>query len=119
MDEPGLSSVERLQNISKAVKQVRRFCDGKTESDFLADDMLSSSVLYQFLIIGEAIQFVDHEILKKYPYPWHLPRSFRNYIAHEYFGINLRQIFKTVEVLLPEFETLIDKMIEQEKTTNN
>jgi len=81
----------------------------------LSDEMLQSSVLYQFLVIGEAIQFVETEILKKYRYPWHLPRSFRNYIAHEYFGINYHQVFKTVKELLPDFKILVDHIIETEK----
>ena len=115
MDESRFSSIERLEHISKALGQIIRYCKSSTETDFLTDDLLSSGVLYQFLIIGEAIQYVDHDILKKHAYPWHLPRSFRNYIAHEYFGINLRQVFKTVTDLLPEFKVLIDKMIEDEK----
>ena len=43
------------------------------------------------------------------------PRSFRNYIAHAYFGINPSQVFKTVTDLLPGFKVLTDRMIEQEK----
>jgi uncharacterized protein with HEPN domain len=115
MDSFEPSSVEKLVHISTAIEQILKFCDGKTEADFLSDDMLSSSVLYQFIIIGEAIQFVDHKILKKHPYPWHLPRSFRNYIAHECFGMNLKQVFKTVTDLLPDFKVLVDRMIEQER----
>ena len=76
MDEPGFSSVERLEHISMAAGQIIQFCEGKSETDFLNDKLLNSGVLYQFLIMGEAIQYVDCNMLKKYPYPWHLPRSF-------------------------------------------
>ncbi len=48
--------------------------------------------------------YVDHEILKRYPYTWHLPRSFRNYVAHEYFGINLKQVYKTAKEVLPDLK---------------
>lgn len=115
MDKHEFSSVERLEHISRAVGLIIRYCDHKTETEFLEDEFLSSAVLYQFLIIGEAIQYVDRDLLKKYPYPWHLPRSFRNYIAHEYFGINLKMVYKTVTDLLPDFKVLIDRMIELEK----
>ena len=111
MDKYGISDIERLKHISEAVDLIFSFCDRKTETDFLNDTMLNSSVLYQFIIIGEAISHIDPELLKKYPYPWHLPKSFRNYIAHEYFEINLKQVFKTVSDLLPDFKMLIDKMI--------
>jgi uncharacterized protein with HEPN domain len=114
MDKYGLHDIERLRHISEAVDLILSFCEGKNETDFLSDQMLNSSVLYQFIIIGEAISRIDPEILKKYQYPWHLPKSFRNYIAHKYFGINLKQVFKTITVLLPEFKILIDRMIEEE-----
>jgi len=51
--------------------------------------------------IGETIQHVDVDIPEKYPYQWHLPRSFRSYAAHEYFGINLSQINKQSESYYP------------------
>jgi len=115
MDKYGLTSIERLEHISTASGEIITFCSGKSESEFLSDNMLHSGVLYKFLVIGEAILYVESEILKKYPYPWHLPRSFRNYIAHEYFGINLRQVYKTATDLLPDFKALIDLIIEKEK----
>jgi uncharacterized protein with HEPN domain len=110
----GISDLERLKHISEAVEMIISFCHGKTEDDFINDNMLNSSVLYQFIIIGEAIRYVNPELLAKYDYPWHLPRSFRNYVAHEYFGVNLKQVYKTVTHLLPEFKQLIDRMIEEE-----
>jgi uncharacterized protein with HEPN domain len=110
----GLSGIERLQDISDAIDLILKFCHGKSEIDFIEDKMLSSSVLYQFIIIGEAIRNVDPVLLGKYEYPWHLPRSFRNYAAHEYFEINLKQVYKTITDLLPEFKILIDRMIEEE-----
>jgi uncharacterized protein with HEPN domain len=109
----GLSDVERLKHISEAVESILTFCDGKTEADFLRDNMLNSSVLYQFIIIGEAIRHVNPDLLEKYDYPWHLPRSFRNYVAHEYFGVNLKQVYKTVIDLLPDFKLLVDRIIQE------
>ena len=110
----GLSDLERLHHISDAVGTILEFCEGKSESDFINDPMLNSSVLYQFIIIGEAIRYVNPELLEKYEYPWHLPRSFRNYVAYEYFGVNLKQVYKTVTMLLPEFKMLINRIIDKE-----
>lgn len=108
----GITDIARLQHISDATGKIISFCDHRTESEFLNDEMLNSSVLYQFIIIGEAIRYINPELLAKYDYPWHLPRSFRNYVAHEYFGVNLKQVYKTVTDLLPEFKMLVDRIIE-------
>jgi uncharacterized protein with HEPN domain len=114
MDKSGPADLDRLRHISEAIDQILTFCKGRSEADFLNDSMLSSSVLYQFIVIGEAIRNVNPEMLEKYPYPWHLPRSFRNYVVHEYFGINLKQVYRTVTDLLPGFRTIIDHMIEND-----
>jgi len=113
MDDQLPTSFDRLNHISGATGKILRYCENITETEFLENDMLNSSVLYQFIIIGEAIQYVDQDILKKYPYEWHLPRSFRNYAAHEYFGINLHQVYKTIREILPDFKVLIDTIIEE------
>ncbi|MBW6502374.1 MAG: DUF86 domain-containing protein [Bacteroidales bacterium] len=105
------TSFDRLIHISQAAGKILKFCENINEEEFLHNEMLNGSVLYQFIIIGEAIQFVDRNVLNKYPYQWHLPRSFRNYAAHEYFGINLNQVFKTIRELLPDFKILIDRII--------
>ena len=105
------TSLDRLKHISEATGRILKSCEKISEQEFIDNYMLNTSVLYQFIIIGEAIQYVDIEVLKKYPYKWHLPRSFRNYAAHEYFGINLNQVYKTIRELLPDFKILIDTII--------
>lgn len=114
MDKYGFTSVERLRHIKDAIEKIETYCKGIEEERFMEDDLINGSVLYQFIIIGEAIQYVDYEMLERYPYTWHLPRSFRNYIAHEYFGINLKQVYKTVKDILPELKSLIEMMITKE-----
>jgi uncharacterized protein with HEPN domain len=107
-------NIDRLNHISDAVGLILKFTEGKSEADFLNDQMISSSVLFQFIIIGESVSNIDQALLEKYRYPWHLPKSFRNYIVHKYFGINLKQVYKTITAMLPEFKILIDRMIEEE-----
>ena len=107
------ANIVRMRHVSEAAGLILRFIEHRTADEFLSDQMLSSGVLYQFLIIGEAIRYTDPEFLEKYDYPWHLPKSFRNYIAHEYFGINLQQVYKTATDLLPGFKELVDRIIDE------
>ena len=68
MDDPGLTSIERLKHIEEAISKIEKFCQDIDEQNFLEDEQVNSSVLYQFIVIGEAVRFVNPEILKKYPY---------------------------------------------------
>ena len=63
------------------------------EVAFMDDVKIQSAVQYQILIIGEAIRYIDDDILAKYIYPWHIPRSFRNFIIHVYHGVKMKRIY--------------------------
>ena len=68
---------------------------------------------YQFLIIGEAIRYMDDDILAKYNYPWHVPRSFRNFIIHVYHGVKMERIYYATQEL-DELEKQINLILKNE-----
>ncbi len=97
MDKP--TPKERAENILTAVQLIRDFVEGIDEATFLNDIKLQSAVQYQFLIIGEAIKYIDDDILARYNYPWHIPRSFRNFIIHTYHGVKMERIYYATQDL--------------------
>lgn len=84
---------ERLEHILCAIQLIKEFVADTDVERFLNDAKLQSAVQYQFLVIGEAIRHMDESILTKYDYPWHIPRSFRNFIIHVYHGIKLERVY--------------------------
>ena len=101
----------RIEHIQSAVERIKNYTEDSTLDDFLSNTLLQDAVLYQFSIIGEAIVNVDEEILARYDYPWYAVRAFRNYIAHEYFGINLTKVWNTIEINLPGLEKIIESIL--------
>lgn len=97
MDRP--TPKKRLEHVLESIELISEFVSGVDEKSFLQDIKLQSAVQYQFLIIGEAIRHVDDEILVKYDYPWHIPRSFRNFIIHVYHGIKMERIYYATQDL--------------------
>jgi uncharacterized protein with HEPN domain len=69
------------------------------KTEFLEDQKIQAAVQYQFLIIGEAIRHMNDAMLAKYDYPWHIPRSFRNFIIHVYYKIKLERIYYAIQDL--------------------
>jgi uncharacterized protein with HEPN domain len=105
-----VNQTERLDHIIEAITRIEAFCNQKSLGDFLSDDLLQSALLYQLMIIGEAVNNLDDQLLMNFDYPWYFPRSFRNYIAHEYFGINLTRVWNTIIKDLPELKGIIGKI---------
>jgi uncharacterized protein with HEPN domain len=84
-----------------------------SEKTFSRDVKVQSAVQYQFLIIGEAIRHIDDDLLNKYDYPWHIPRSFRNFIIHVYHGIKTERIYYATRDL-DELENQMLSILENE-----
>ena len=114
MEKNKIISQQWLEHILDAIEKIENYCESINLHKFLKDEMLHDAVLYQFMIIGEAIINVDNDILSNYKYPWHLPRSFRNYIAHEYFGINLEKVWNTVTIDIPLLKKVTENILEKE-----
>jgi uncharacterized protein with HEPN domain len=104
---------ERLVHISDALSNLKKFILNVSEQEFLSDIKLQSAILYQFLIIGEAVKYLDTALLKKYDYPWHRARALRNYIAHEYHNIKMTTVWITANNL-DSLREIVSKMLKNE-----
>jgi len=105
---------ERLAHIKKAVSEIEIFTLNVSKNDFLNDNILSSAVLFQFSIIGEAIIHIETSLLDKYEYPWYKVRTFRNLISHEYFNIKLDAVWDIIVNDLLQLKQIIEKIINDE-----
>ena len=86
----------------------------ETDTSFCRSNLIDNAVLYQFSVIGEAINHVEDEKLDKYDYPWHKVRSFRNLIAHEYFKIKLIAVWQIVQKDLPKLKEVVNQILSTE-----
>ena len=107
-------SKHRLQHIIEAINKIEEYVSGISEKKFIESDLINNAVLYQFSIIGEAIIYIENEILDKYKYQWYKVRAFRNMIAHEYFNIKLEAVWSIINNDLPELKTVIKQILENE-----
>jgi uncharacterized protein with HEPN domain len=104
---------ERVEHILDAIRLIREFVSGMNEKTFSRDVKVQSAVQYQFLVIGEAIRHIDDDLLARYDYPWHIPRSFRNFIIHVYHGIKTERIYYATQDL-DELENHMLSILENE-----
>jgi len=66
-------------------------------------------------VIGEAATNVPDEIRSKHPsLPWRDIRGMRNKLVHQYFGINMEVVWKTILEDLPMIVGEIEKILKNE-----
>jgi uncharacterized protein with HEPN domain len=107
-------SFTRLLHISKAIDDIRKYVADESVASFIENNKTHDAVLFQFTIIGEAINFVSPDILEKYGYPWYKVRSFRNMISHEYFNIKMDAVWQIIQTGLPELQLVIQNILNNE-----
>jgi len=68
MKDKSLYNHFRLIQIRKAIIEIESFVSGINKDEFLSDSMISSAVLFQFTVIGEAVVHIEKELLEiSYP----------------------------------------------------
>lgn len=75
------------------------------------------AMIRNFEIIGEASNHISDETKKNYPtLEWKEMRAMRNYITHEYFGVDLANIWDTAINDIPRLKIQIAQIISDLET---
>ena len=106
---------QRLLDILEAAKLLGRFRAGKNRGDLTHDLLLQSGFLHQLFVIGEAASRLSPALKKHFPnVPWQAISGFRNYIAHEYFSLDLDIVWQTVIADVPLLEAQVREILREE-----
>ncbi len=104
----------RITDILQAVQDIEQFTHGMTFEEFSKNKMVVQSVLYSFVIIGEASTNIPEEIQSLDPtIPGRKMSDMRNVMAHEYFQVNLSIVWQTIHRNLPQILPKLEKLIEK------
>lgn len=114
MRDSRITGKERLEHIIQAINDIEKFTKDETKESYLNDLVLINATLFQFAIIGEAIIYIDNDILERYTYPWHKVRSFRNFILHEYHAIEYKIVWEAIKKDLPELKRITEEILTNE-----
>ena len=97
-----------LLDINSSIDYILEFTAGMSFEQYEADIKTKYAVERNFEIIGEAGSRIPDLIKKKYPHiEWRIIKDFRNFIIHDYFGINNKILWDTIQFRLPELKRYI------------
>lgn len=104
---------ERLRDIKDAITAIRRHLKQAGDTtDGMQDPLLHDALLFQFVVIGEAVKNLRPETRESAPeIPWADIAGLRDLIAHEYFRIDIHRVLEIVERDLPPLEQAIAALL--------
>jgi uncharacterized protein with HEPN domain len=100
-----------LKDITNAAHLVVEFIEGYKKETFTDDWKTRSAVLYQLMVIGEAVKRLSPGFrATRSQIPWALMAGMRDHLIHAYDLVDWDEVWKTatidVPVLLKEIEKL-------------
>ena len=107
------SAVPYLRHILDAVATIEDYTrEGKDA--FFSDRKTQDAVIRNLEVIGEAVRNVPPAFQAAHPdVPWQQAAALRNVLIHEYFGVDLRIVWRVVEKDLPSLKEKIRRILEE------
>ena len=91
-----------LSDIAVYAEKAIRFLDEVSFDDFAINDEKTLATIRSLEVIGEAAKHIPKSIRKQYPdVPWEDMAGMRDKLIHDYFGVNLEVVWRTVKEDLP------------------
>ncbi len=92
-----------LEDIKAAILAILEYTKDYTLEKYEADLKTRHAVERNFEIIGEAASRVPQDFKDLHPHiEWRIIKDFRNFIIHDYFGINHQIVWDTIEFRLKD-----------------
>ena len=106
-------NIANLMLMLEMVEKIQRYVQSiHSLEEFEKDDKTFDACMMDFIVIGELVWKLDDNFLEKHTHvEWHRIRSFRNFAAHEYFGIDAEKVWEIIQNKIPELKNNLQKII--------
>jgi uncharacterized protein with HEPN domain len=109
---------QRLADILEAIAKIEVVA-ARGRAVFDQDEMIQVWIVHYIQLLGEAARSLSPSLRERYQQvPWALVVGMRNILVHDYFGIDLDEVWAVVERDLPVLREQIEAIAEQERERN-
>lgn len=120
MKPPVRDYINFLEDITDAIAKVEQFIYGATFEEFAKDDKTFFAVIRALEIIGEATKSIPSELKEIHAdIPWRELAGMRDKLTHQYFGVDVRVVWKTAKEDLPKLKQKVNTILNQSRLSSN
>lgn len=97
-----------LGHIVGSIEGIESYLDGVSKEQFLVSEEKQDAVVRRLEVIGEAVKGIPEDFRQKHPeVPWRDIAGMRDNLIHEYFVVDLEEVWKTVTTDIIELKQKI------------
>ncbi|AFL85084.1 hypothetical protein Belba_2531 [Belliella baltica DSM 15883] len=102
---------QRIAHILEAIEEIEGYIKGVNYATFLDKSIIRFATIKQLEIIGEAANHISKELQLSTPdISWREIISLRNFLVHEYFGVDEIIIWQIITVDIPHLKEKLNNI---------
>lgn len=97
-----------IEHIKEAISKIIKYTQNLTREEFEENSMVQDAVIRNIEIIGEATKNISSEMTFSYDnIPWKEMAGMRDKLIHDYMGVEIDVVWKTIELDIPFLDKLL------------
>jgi uncharacterized protein with HEPN domain len=113
MNDKNLFRIEHIRDCIEKIEYVAKKLH--TYDNFEINWIEQDAIIRNLEIIGEAVVNISDDLKQNYPdVAWKEMKGMRNFVSHQYFGVELNEIWSTVIYDIPLLKQQIQQIIDAE-----
>ena len=101
-----------LRHIMDAISRIGEYLQRINEEEFDRNYLVQDGVIRQLEIIGEATKHISQGTREKYSnIPWKDMAGMRDKLIHDYFGVDVEQVWLTASYDIPTLKIEIEEVV--------
>ena len=100
-----------IEHILGCIRKIKEFTNGLSLKDFSVNELVQDAVIRNIEIIGEASKKISSDTKQIfYEIPWREIAGMRDKLIHDYLGVDVEVVWRTITEDIPTLEKQIKEI---------
>jgi uncharacterized protein with HEPN domain len=100
-----------IKHMLSCIEKILKFTRGLNFDEFAINELVQDAVIRNIEVIGEASKHVSNHLKQTYfDIPWKEISGMRNKLIHDYMGVDIEVVWKTVKTDITQLRKMLRKI---------